>query len=527
MLQTLLAQVTSSPSQSATEYFNLYTGATAWSTTESERQILIPAAGRLDNFMFLGTTSPGTAPNAYSYTVLLNGVATNLNVNVVTGQAGVIDREFVVDVVPGDLLSLRSIPNDTPNQPGNSWASLSFHPTAVDTFIMPGGNGFNDLTNGGTLTFSELQGGTYSTDATIVNSIVPMNATLKHFRVKLSGSPGVGTTYTFSVYKNNAQEASSVITVSDSATENNVDLNISFAPGDLIKIAHQATAGTPTARKLYWGTVWEPSTKGKFFIHFNQRLSSLQSDATQRYIGGHHSSAIGYFTTQSSRLMNVGPHAHIAKDFYMQLDTAPGGSENRTFTLRRDGINTNIAVSLNASDVNASDTTNSEIFSALDFLGWTSTTTTSTPAATTLRQAMTMEVMTAPDVFDTVTVSENIRIVVGAIVIEEPVTVTENITLQIPILYLSVNDAITVTDVDDIFPFLVSINVNDTVAVDSILLPPRFFPINLFILDQVFLIEHFSADPFRWGHDTFQYKPRGSTEEDTGLRYGGEEALNY
>lgn len=544
MKQIIPATVSSSPSQTDTQYYNIFTEATSWSNTEAEKQMLFPTAGIIDNFMFLGSTGPGTAPNAYTYTIMKNGVATTLSGSVTGSNVGFIDHGEVVHVAAGDTISIRAIPNDTPTQPGNAWTTMMFHPTTAQRFALPGGNGNNDLVTTGSVNYAELQGSTYSTNATIVNSLVPIDATIKSFYVKLTVAPGAGTSYEFSIYKNNSKEASSVVTIADSATTGNATgLSIDVAPGDVLKIAHVSSGAVATSRAI-WGVEFQPDNDGQYFYHQDNRLTSL--DTSNRFNTPHAGSALGYFTSESTRFGQVGWHHLKFSNLYVVLDTAPGVGTDRTFTLRKDAVNTALAVTIADANTTGNDT-DSVIFDQLDFMSIGATTATA-PAATTLRTGVAVEVMNAPEINDTVTVNEELLWnIVSYPSVVDTITITESVTIFLPTLKFSVSDTVTITENLTFFNSHRNVTVFDTVTITEVatilhpLLRIEIFDsvavtdsyamfmqdFNLFMTDFVHVTDVFDADPFGIGYDPPIYKPVGTSGEDTGISWAGQTQVDY
>jgi hypothetical protein len=90
-----------------------------------------------------------------------------------------------------------------------------------------------------------------------VDQAMPAAGTISNLRVRLSGAPGAGTSYTFLVRKNGVDTAVTC-TVSGTATEcSDLANSIAFSAGDLISVRSEPTSN-PAARTMRWTATFSP-----------------------------------------------------------------------------------------------------------------------------------------------------------------------------------------------------------------------------------------------------------------------------
>lgn len=273
----------------ATEYTTIYgRGSTiTWSAT-STLSTLIAEAGTFRNFKVKLSAAPG-AGTSWTFTVMKNGSATSLQV-VISGASDTegLDSANEVSFAVGDRIALRAAGTNTPaNVFATGW-SLEFEATAAQRFIMS--SEYNvGFTVDGTRKYSGFHGldtfNTASETGLRNQTLVPLDGTIRSLYIRLGSSPGSGKSCTFSIYKNGAEEASSQVTIANSATTGNVTgLSIDIAPGDQIMLS-VINPGTSFAISAKWGISIEPQIQtAKAYLRDRHSKALVVEQATKHSI---------------------------------------------------------------------------------------------------------------------------------------------------------------------------------------------------------------------------------------------------
>jgi hypothetical protein len=191
--------------------------------------------------------------------------------------------------------------------------------------------------------------GAWQTVETNEFQIVAAPGTYSGFRVNLTAAPGVGKSRTFTLRKNGSDTALTV-TVSDNATTGSISTPLAVVAGDLVTVTTIPT-NTPAAASASWSLDFQGSQP-----NVSQLLSNCTIAAT----------AIVYLPVQGQLASSASAPGNetlvsvngVISNLTVRLDS-PLASGTRTFTLRKNGVNTGLSVSFSSGQQQLSDNVNS------------------------------------------------------------------------------------------------------------------------------------------------------------------------
>ena len=239
-----------------------------WNSTEANIRAVCPAAGTLRNFKVNLATAPGTG-KSWTFTIRKNGVDTGLTLTISDTNTTSKDTTHSVSVAAGDLIIMSVVPSGTPTAAANAQWTVEFEGNTSSQNIIAGG------TSSGTPSATNINGTCPACGDDIIDitggltneltfaCLIPHATTIKALYIDLRTAPGSGKSWKFHLRKNGSKEATSEVTISNTATTGNVTgLSISLAAGDYITIAWEGV-GTPTTTSFAvgWGILLE-STNG-------------------------------------------------------------------------------------------------------------------------------------------------------------------------------------------------------------------------------------------------------------------------
>ncbi len=251
--------------KTSTEYNHVNSDDLGWSfTTEDQMRVVCPTAGVIENLYVELNIDPGTAPDAYRFTVRLNKatVAQSLIVTITADDTTGNDLAHNLVVAAGDILTLMCEPLNTPSATPRAKWGMTFVADTDGESITMGGNQ-DDLHNTDT-EYNTLSGGKQWSTTETTRYQLAQECTLKKFYVLLSGAPGTSPNrYRFRIRRNGADPASGlevVISGGSATTGNDTSREIALTDGDTVNLWHDSES-TPTVRDAYWGVVGylEPS----------------------------------------------------------------------------------------------------------------------------------------------------------------------------------------------------------------------------------------------------------------------------
>ena len=193
-------------------------------------------------------------------------------------------------------------------------------------------------------------------------SIISTPGKLSNFKVAVRTAPGSGKSWTFTIRKA-ASGATMVdtdlsVTISGTATLSSLDTDeVTVAAGERVTIA-ATPSGTPTsADAVYWTCQFTPDTDGETILLSNTSGASITTYSS--LIGGN---------TQGIEFngQTLFPTAGTLKKFYVELTVAPGSTYSRTFTIRKNGVDQSLTVTISGTGITGNDIANTVSVAAGD-----------------------------------------------------------------------------------------------------------------------------------------------------------------
>lgn len=379
--QPFFGGLEATPPATGSAYASIFGGnsSNTWVTSTSWRRSLFRIAGTITKFRVKVNVDP-TAAGSYSFTLFKNGSATGtLSVTISNGVLEATTSSSM-SIAANDDLQIRCTVTGTPVAfTVASWCFM-FEPTVNKRFIISGGtgNGTGDVI---TTEYQPAWGGhTWGTTLAVTKAtMIPLDATIRSWRIEMTASQGATRVMKYYIYKNGVQEASSELELTSSSMEIS-GLSIDVVPGDYLSIVC-ITTGTAGGSAIFgcWGIELEADIDGESMIAGTG--SSVSTTATQ-YWAITNSSAIAADTVEADRTMVAGVVERFTlSDLYIRLTTAPGTGNTRTFTIRKNSGAGTLSAVVSGTSLTGSDTSNADVFDDGDLISLQSTLTV-TPAAT-------------------------------------------------------------------------------------------------------------------------------------------------
>lgn len=227
--------------------------------------------------------------------------------------------------------------------------------------------GFDSSLNATTTEYNSLVGGyLWGTTQFNARKVVSTSGKIKNLRVKLvTGSPGAGKSYAFTLMLNGAPSALT-LTISGGATSGaDTTHEVDVVAGDTVSLKCNPD-NTPTVRWATWTLMFEGATEKESLILGGTGGATLENVATTyvALMGARSSPAIG-----EARHREVCPTSGKIKNLYVELSVDPGTAlDAYRFTLRKNGANQALTVTITADDKTGNDTVNEITVAAGDVL---------------------------------------------------------------------------------------------------------------------------------------------------------------
>lgn len=328
-----------SVSNSTTRY-NVLMGAassdSSWITTEVLRVDIVPVAGTIKDLNIVLDTAPG-AGKSYTFTVFKNGSSTNLTLTISGADTSGNDSTNEIDLAAGDRVSIESDPTGTPTSSPVRWSVVFIGDSATDSVLMGG----TTFTTTNATTFAPAHGYTGSdTIEADVETIITTAGTINNLFVRLSLAPGGGQSRAITIRKN-AGDTTLTATVSESdKTADDTVNSFTVVAGDRIAVKIVSSA-SPAAAGTQVGIAFVPDSANQFMTASATDLN-LSNSATRflHFSAGDHTPSATETDVQD--LTNYS----TAKSMRVLLSGSPGAGNNYQFTLRVNGKDTDLTVTI-------------------------------------------------------------------------------------------------------------------------------------------------------------------------------------
>lgn len=238
----------------ATRYGNPM-GYSVVNTPENEARQVCPTAGTIKDLYIVLNADPGAGGDAYRFTLRLNGatVAQSLIVTITEPDKTGNDVAHNLVVVAGDVLTMMVEPLNSPTANPYAAFGMTFVADTDGESIVLAGT-YDNLSNSAT-EYNYLQAGYGNTwDIEGNRPDLGQECTLKKLYVLLSGSPGVGNSYDFTVRVAGASSDVTVHIHDNDTTGNSGALDDTVADDEYVGLM-VVPLSSPTVRDAYWGLV--------------------------------------------------------------------------------------------------------------------------------------------------------------------------------------------------------------------------------------------------------------------------------
>ena len=240
----------------AIEYGQVMGSGTNFSGTENNFRQVCPTSGTIKNFYVRLHTDPGTAPDAYRFTLRKNGISTGLTVTITADDTTGSDLVNTVDMVAGDILTLMIEPLNTPSAAPYATWGMTFLADIDGESIVLGGSTDNlaplvaadyiQLVSYESNTWSGIEDRRYQ---------LGQVCTLKKLHVLLSAPPGAGNSYEFTIRVAGADsDVGAWIRELETTGHSSVSAKADIANDDYVDLK-QYPILNPDVADAYWGLV--------------------------------------------------------------------------------------------------------------------------------------------------------------------------------------------------------------------------------------------------------------------------------
>lgn len=316
---------------------------------EQLQQSYIPEAGVMSYFRHAVTVAPG-AGKTRTAQLNLDTVATALSCSF-SGTDLFAEDADTVSIPANSLVATQCFRTTGSAAPGNwTWASV-FEPTVANTFVW---GSFKQVGVNNATRFAGI-GGHGSIETTDALARLPWGTAgqIKTIRVRTHAAPGVGKQWQYQIYLNGVAQAASIFTQADAATTANISgLSIAVVPTDLLSLEIIPT-GIPTAPHFWYGISFAPTTDGQWNVSGWQQgeIDDAEHTAVIFDIQENIAGLSPWIGTQAHSASGMGWQL---SNFYVLLDTAPGGITSRTVTMEDTGASTALTVTVSGASTSAS-----------------------------------------------------------------------------------------------------------------------------------------------------------------------------
>lgn len=331
MKQILFGGQPNDPLNNAATEYSSVSGGTTWNATETARTQCISAPGTIDSLYVELTADPGTAPDAYRFTLRKNGADTTLTCTITANDVAGSDVAHSVAVVAGDVICIQAEALNTPSAtPGAQWTMRFTGTNAGESLVL----GHTSCSTAETR-YSGIHTGNSANSATEgeVRQVCPTAGTLKNLYISLSIDPGTSPdAYTYTLRKNGADTTLTCTIVADNTTGNDTAHTVAVVAGDVLTMSI-APVSTPSGQpRAAFGFTFAPTIDGESIL-MGGSTDDLNNAATEYIkLGGGAGSGIVWDATETN-VQSLG-QVCVLRKLYVLLSAAPNTGNTYTFTPR-------------------------------------------------------------------------------------------------------------------------------------------------------------------------------------------------
>ena len=321
-------------------------GSTSWKATEAPVEEIVGSAGTFKN-LYVEVTALASGQTA-TFTLRVNGADTALTLTITGTTTTGSDTTHTVTVAAGDIVSLKAVTSATSGGTGQIRVSMDYTgDTANESLLMgredaPTADGYCGVDG-----WTDIDAATF----TVAKQLIATAGTVKKFYVRLDTAPGVGSTNTFTVYKNGSATALTITVSNLDVTGNDTSNSFTVAAGDKLAIFKDESAVAANTA-FCWGMVFAATTDGEFPIVAG--TGADPSNAATNYNTLTVMNDCAWDTTEDFR-WNAGRASWIT-NMYVECTTAPGAGNSYTYTLRNNAADTALSVAIAEAATTGNDT---------------------------------------------------------------------------------------------------------------------------------------------------------------------------
>ena len=328
-----------------TRYFGLHGSAAAFTAAEYG-YTWMPAAGTLSEFNFMVTVAPSSGQQT-DFTIYKNG-SSEITFSI-SGTSTTAAPAGTITVAAGDYLYVQAVGSVT-----SAGADVLYYCTFTSTTggqsLVTGGSGSSTNSSSANRYCGLMGVSTWSATANDMRQCMPTGGTFSHLYVSDNTALTSGS-YAINLYVNGSATALTASLTSAGTTASDVSHSVNVSAGDLVSIECVPTSPNATKR-IQWGLRWTPTTDGESVL-----LGGSSNDLTQNLTEYNPLNTSGVaWTTTEANFQILWP-AVMLKDLYVATSGAPGASPNSwTFTVRDDGSDTAITLTIGEGQTSGNDT---------------------------------------------------------------------------------------------------------------------------------------------------------------------------
>lgn len=352
-------------SNASTKY-NTLQGGGDWSLYEYNFYKIVSTGGKIKDLRVRLDGSPG-AGKSYDFTLMLNGAPTALTLEIADAATSGADTTHEVDVVAGDLISLRCVPTGSPTVRYATWTSIFEGSTAKESLIFSGTSNALSKT---AIEYLEVMCdySIWMDNEVYHRQVCPTSGKIKNLYVLLSDDPGRKTdAYRFTLRVNGVDSALTVTIVTPATEGNDTTHEVTVAAGDTLSLKCEPIDGPANAPFAQMGLTFLADTDGESII-LGASLSSFPPTITEyNYLQA--ACVESWAAIEAERYQLI--QACTLKKLYVVLAGAPGAGKSYTFTLRKPGngqADGNLTVTIADTDTTGSDTSHTDDVSDDDYV---------------------------------------------------------------------------------------------------------------------------------------------------------------
>ena len=247
--------------------YNNLAGGAGWDSVAGSRRQGFPADGIIKDLLVRmlpvveGWPCYPENGKSYTFTLMVNGVATALTCTISNLECTGSDTTHSVVVSPGDIVVIRCTPSNTPKNRNAIWGTTFLADAEGESIII--GGGYPLKTEVVYLPLSNGQSGPTTVEGNVEQPMPEFS--LSNWYIGLTDNPGAGTKWDYVIRKNNA-DTDLAITIEDAESAGNDTTHVVKFADDDVCIKITPTGAPPGAGSMHWGVKVSESVADGVYI---------------------------------------------------------------------------------------------------------------------------------------------------------------------------------------------------------------------------------------------------------------------